>query len=52
MLHYIEETTKEHYLVSMNEVVCESCAVSSVDVPCSDVIVRFDILFIGNITPL
>ena len=34
---------KENYLVYMNETICQSCALSSVDDPCvKDVIFRFN----------
>ena len=45
-----ERNYMEHYLVSINEIVCLSCAVSSVDVPCvSDVSFRFNVFLFYNI---
>ena len=44
---------KRTFLVSMNKMLCQSCTVSSVDVPCvSDVIFRFNVFLIDNILPL
>ena len=40
---YERNYIKENYLVRMNETICQSCALSSVDDPCvKDVIFRFN----------
>ena len=53
MTETYEETLKQHYLPSTNEMVCLSCTESSVDIPCvSDAIFRMNVFLIDNVLAL